>query len=248
MIKHITLALVLTLSAIAGQALAETLTEAEYVAIFSGNDVNQQKQAIDSLVLAGLSDPKVFDTLHAKFQASLPLAVNSSSIDYSAWLLKGLAYSGDEKYLQTFNEIIADDYPGKLKKYAKKSISTLKQYKSWAPILSGKSQYDASQTQESNVIANALRSDELELKRYAAKRMINHSLHAPYLLSVLDSELKEPRLLKHEKLAINTYAYMAKALASSGDPEYKPTLEHIAAHSSEKKLQKYAKKYLKTYY
>ncbi|RTR36977.1 hypothetical protein EKG38_21045 [Shewanella canadensis] len=248
MIKHITLALVLTLSSVAGQALAETFTEAEYVAIFNGDDINKQKQAIDSLVLAGLSDPKVFDTLHAKFKASLPQAVNNASIDYSAWLLKGLAYSGDEKYQQTFNEIIAGDYPGKLKKYAKKSIPTLKQYKSWTPILSDKSQYAASETREVNVIANALRSDELELKRYAAKRMINHSLYAPHLLSILDSELKEPRLLKHEKLSINTYAYMAKALASSGNPEYKVTLEHIAAHSSEKKLQKYAKKYLKTYY
>lgn len=248
MIKNITLALVLTLSSVAGQALAETFTEAEYVAIFNGNDINKQKQAIDSLVMAGLSDPKVFETLHAKFQASLPLAVNNASIDYSAWLLKGLAYSGDEKYLQTFNEIIAGDYPGKLKKYAKKSIPTLKQYQSWTPILSDTSQYEASHTREVNVIANALRSDELELKRYAAKRMINRSMHAPYLLSVLDNELREPRQLKHEKLAINTYAYMAKALASSAKPEYKATIEHIAEHSSEKKLRKYARKYLKTYY
>jgi len=248
MIKNITLALVLTLSSVAGQALAETFTEAEYVAIFNGDDINKQKQAIDSLVMAGLSDPKVFETLHAKFQASLPQAVDNASIDYSAWLLKGLAYSGDERYLQTFNEIISGDYPGKLKKYAKKSIPTLKQYQSWTPILSDTSQYETSQTREVNVIANALRSDELELKRYAAKRMINRSMHSPYLLSVLDSELKEPRLLKHEKLAINTYAYMAKALASSAKPEYKSTLEHIAEHSSEKKLRKYAKKYLKNYY
>jgi len=248
MLKTIALTLVLAASSLSGQALAQALTEAEYVAIFSGDDVNKQKQAIDALVLAGLSDPKVFDTLHAEFQASLPLAVDNASNDYSAWLLKGLAYSGDEKYLQTFNEIIAGDYPRKLKKYAKKSIPTLEQYMIWMPILSDKSQYAASQTQEVNVIANALRSDALELKRYAAKRMINHSLHAPYLLSVLDSELKEPRLLKHEKLAINTYAYMAKALASSTKPEYRATLEQIAEHSSEKKLQKYVKKYLKTYY
>ncbi|WP_394148186.1 hypothetical protein [Shewanella atlantica] len=202
MIKQITLALVLTLSTIAGQASAETFTQAEYVAIFNGDDIDKQKQAIDSLVMAGLSEPKVFETLHAKFQKSLPLAVDNASIDYSAWLLKGLAYSGDDRYLHTFDDIITGNYPKKLKKYAKSSIPTLKQYKRWIPILSDKSRYEVSQTQEVNVIANALRSDELELKRYAAKRMINRSVYAPFLLSVLDSELKEPRLLKHEKLAI----------------------------------------------
>ncbi|WP_028773444.1 hypothetical protein [Shewanella waksmanii] len=246
--KNLSLAVCLTLSLASGAALAKPLTEAQYIEIFQGDNVDKQKDAIASLVMAGLNDPQVYETLNNKLQASLPLAIDRHSIDYSAWLIKGLAYSGDEKYVATYNEIINGDYHSKLQKYAKKSLKNLEKYQVWAPILADKSHYDDKYNQRSNVLSNALRSDELQLKLDAAKRVINRGVYTDQVLKTLDSELQDTRLLKHDKLAIQAYAFMAKALASSGEEKYRPTIEKLAETSSERKLQRYAAKYLRAYY
>ncbi|QFU24838.1 hypothetical protein FM038_023710 [Shewanella eurypsychrophilus] len=246
--KTLALALCLTLSLFSLTLSAKTLTEAQYIEVFQGEDIQQQKDALASLVMAGMSEPKVYNKIEENLQKSLPLAVDRHSIDYSAWLLKGLAYSGDEKYIATFNAVIAGDYHSKLQKYARKSLKILDQYKVWAPILSNKSLYDDKFSQASNVLANALRSDVLELKLNAAKRVINQNIDSEQINEVLNEELKDTRLLKHEKQSIQAYAYMAKALAITGDEKYKPTIEQLAQDSSEKKLRKYASKYLKKYY
>ena len=246
--KTLALALCLTLSLFSLTLSAKPLTEAQYIEVFHGEDIQQQKDALASLVMAGISNPKVYDKIEDNLQKSLPLAVDRHSIDYSAWLLKGLGYSGNEKYIATFNAVIAGDYHSKLQKYARKSLKILDQYKVWAPILSSKSLYDDKFSQASNVLANALRSDVLELKLNAAKHVINQRIDSEQISEVLNEELKDTRLLKHEKQSIQAYAYMAKALAITGDEKYKPTIEQLAQDSSEKKLRKYASKYLKKYY
>ncbi|WP_394202408.1 hypothetical protein [Shewanella waksmanii] len=246
--KKLSLALCLSMAIVSGGAYSKPLTEAQYIEIFQGDNVEKQKDAIASLVLAGLNDPKVYDTLNSKLLASLPLAVDRHSIDYSAWLIKGLAYSGDEKYIATYNEIINGDYHSKLQKYAKKSLKNLEKYQVWAPILADRSQYDDNFNQRSNVLSNAIRSDDLQLKLNAAKRIINRGVYTEQVLETLNNELLDTRLLKHDKLAIQAYAFMAKALASSSEEKYRPTIEQLASSASEKKLQRYAAKYLRAYY
>lgn len=49
-------------------------------------------------MLAGFSDPAIYDSLEAKLIASLPKANDKNTIDYSAWLVKGWAYSGNDRY------------------------------------------------------------------------------------------------------------------------------------------------------
>ncbi|AQS38482.1 hypothetical protein Sps_03346 [Shewanella psychrophila] len=246
--KALLLIIGLSLSLLSPSLMAKPLTEAQYIEVFHGEDIQKQKDALASLVMAGISDPKIYDKIEENLQKSLPLAVDRHTIDYSAWLLKGLAYSGNEKYVATFNAVIAGEYHSKLQKYARKSVKILDQYKIWAPILSDRSHYDGKFDQRSNVLANALRSDELQLKLDAAKRVINQSIYSEQIIEVLNEELKDTRLLKHEKQSIQAYAYMAKALASTGNEKYKPTIEQLAQDSSEKKLRTYASKYLKKYY
>lgn len=246
--KKLVIALCMTLSLFSLSTEAQPLTEAQYIEVFQGEDIQKQKAALASLMMAGMSNPNVYDKIEANLKKSLPLAVDRHSIDYSAWLLKGLAYSGNEKYAATFNDIIDGDYHSKLKKYAKKSLKILDRYQVLAPILSDESHYDDKFDKRSNVIANALRSDDLQLKLDTARLVIEKSIHSEQILEVLNAELKDTRLLKHEKLSIQAYAYMAKALAISGNEKYKPTIEYLAQNSTEKKLRKYASKYLKSYY
>lgn len=240
--------ILLSIGLFSSPTFAQDYTVEIYQEIFKGDNQSQQKQAIESLILAGLSDPVIYDTLEAKLIESLPLATENNTIDYSAWLVKGLGYSGNEKYSGTMNNIVQGNYHKKLKKYANQALENLDKYRKWNAILGDKSQYAADQSPRNNAFANALRSDDLELMRVAAKRIMDDRNYDDFILTTLSNELKTPRLLADDKLAIDTYANMAKALAASGNPQYREVIENIATTNSNKKLQKYAASYLKKFY
>lgn len=90
--KKIILGFALASSLILAPALAQVFakeyTTEQYQQIFQGENQYEHKQAIESLILAGLTDPSVYDVIETKFQASLGLATNKTAIDYSAWLAK----------------------------------------------------------------------------------------------------------------------------------------------------------------
>ncbi|NMH66297.1 hypothetical protein [Shewanella salipaludis] len=246
--KSFVASLLLAASLFGPQASAGEFTPESYRAVFQGDSQFRQKQAIEALAMAGLSDPAIFDALEARLIASLPEATDKTAVDYSAWLVKGLAYSGNDKYLGTIDSLIHGSYPKKLRKYAKQARANLSQYKVWNAILTDKSHYDIGQSQSNNLYANALHSNELELMRMAAKRLMEESKYDDFMLSQLSSELQAQRLLSNDKLAIDTYAHMAKALASSGNVKYRPVIADIAANAPQKKLRNYAAKYMKSYY
>jgi hypothetical protein len=231
-----------------GTVAATPHSAAEYQQVFATDNLIEHKAAIGTLALAGLSDPALFDLIQSKLIASLAQANTKAGIDYSAWLIKGLSYSGNPVYRQTILDIQQGKYHKKLRRYAQEGLDNLAKYARWNPILvDSDNQMDAELTQV-KTFSRALASDELELKRLAAKLMVSERFYHEDLLALLQTELQAPRLLAHERLAIDTYAWMAKALASSGDRKYQAVIADIANNSKEKKLRKYAAKYLKTYY
>jgi hypothetical protein len=246
--KKIALSLLISSCLLAPFAFADDYTLEDYQQIFQGDNQFKQQSAVESLVLSGLNDPSLFDIVEAKLNASLPLATKKHPIEYSSWLAKGLGYSGNEKYRASLQAIVNGDYHKKLRKYAQEGLSNIDKFAIWNPILNDKSQYDAKQSQQLNVLANALASSDLELKRMAAKHIANKRVYDEFILEKLASQLTSLDLLKHDKLSIDTYAWIAKALASSGNEKFKPVIVNIAETAPEKKLRKYATKYIKTYY
>lgn len=246
--KSLFAGILLSIGLFSSPTFAQDYTVETYQEIFKGDNQFKQKQAIEALTIAGLSDPAIYDVLEAKLIESLPLATEKNAIDYSAWLVKGLAYSGNDKYSGTINNIVNGSYHKKLKKYASQAIENLDKYKKWNAILADKSQYTAEQNPKNNAYANALKSDDLELMRLAAKRIMDDQNYDDFLLERLSVELKNPRLMSNDKLAIDTYANMAKALAASGNTQYREVIENIANNNANKKLKSYAESYLKKYY
>ena len=246
--KKIALSLLISSSLLAPFAFADDYTLEDYQQIFQGDNQFKQQSAVESLVLSGLNDPSLFDIVEAKLNASLPLATQKHPIEYSSWLAKGLGYSGNEKYRASLQAIVNGDYHKKLRKYAQEGLSNIDKFAIWNPILNDKSQYDAKQPQQLNVLANALASSDLELKRMAAKHIADKRVYDEFLLEKLANQLTSLDLLKHDKLSIDTYAWIAKALASSANEKFKPVIVNIAETAPEKKLRKYATKYIKTYY
>ncbi|QIR13291.1 hypothetical protein [Shewanella aestuarii] len=246
--KKIALALVLSSSFFTTAGFASTLTLEDYSLVFQGDNKQQQRQAMESLILSGFDDPSIFDNIEAKLTASLPLATTKNSIDYSSWLAKSLGYSGNEKYQPTLQGVVNGNYHKKLRKYAQEGLTNISQFALWNPILNNKNHFDESQPRQLNVLANAIASGDLELKRIAAKKITNERIYNEYILQKLAEQLTSLDQLQHTKLSIDTYAWLAKALASSGDEKFKSILVTLSESAPEEKLQRYAKKYLKSYY
>lgn len=228
--------------------LATTYTTEEYQQIFTGNDTYKQQQAIESMILVGLEDPSIYTTIKNKIDAQLMTATDKYSIDNTAWLIKGLGYSGDPQYKDFLVSLSQGDAHRKIKKYAKIATDDLEKFQKWNVFLQDKSQYDGTQPHRQNVYAAALRSNDLALIRLTARRIINESVFDDYMLSQLAVQLQPMRLIDDSKLAIDAYAYVAKALAISSEGKYKAVVEDVAANAKQKKLRKYASKYLKKYY
>lgn len=245
--KKIALGLLISSCLLAPASFAKNYTQEDYQQIFQGTNQYKQQQALESLILSGLDDPSLFDMIEAKLAVSLPLATQKHPIEYSSWLAKGLGYSGNEKYRATLQAIVDGDYHKKLRKYAQEGLSNIDQFAIWNPILNNKSQYDTNQSQKLNVLANALASDDLELKRLAAKRIVNERVYDEFTLQKLADQLTSLDKLTNDKLAIDAYAWIAKALSASGNEKFKPVITTLSETAPEKKLRSYASKYLKSY-
>ncbi|PMG28878.1 hypothetical protein BCU94_03270 [Shewanella sp. 10N.286.52.C2] len=228
--------------------LANSYTSAEYQQIFSGNDTYKQKQAIESMILVGLEDPSIYNTIKSKIETELPSATDKYLIDNVSWLIKGLGYSGDPQYNGFLVSLSQGEAHLKIRKYAKAAIEDLKKFQKWNVFLQDKSHYDKTQPRLQNTYAAALRSDDLALIRLTARRIITEWIFDDYMLSQLAIQLQPMRLIDDSRLAIDAYAYVAKGLAISGSAQYKPVVADIAANAKQKTLRRYANSYLKKYY
>lgn len=248
LVRKLFLCLLLSLGGLNITFASTHYTTEDYQLIFASNNFNQQKIAIKSLYESGISDPAIFNIIATNISNRLKQDGNKRDIDNTAWLIKALGYSGNKKYQQQLTEIVDSNATKKLRNYAEVALTDLNLFAIWNPILNDKAHYDAQLSQADNILANALRSDILELKRQAAKRIYNDGVYQPQLLALLNQQLLKPTQLGNNKLAIDTYAWMAKALGSASKPEYKATLQQITQGDAPKKLRKYVSKYLKQYY
>lgn len=226
---------------------AEPTTPEEYIQIFKGDNVVQQQEAAQTLEWAGLSSPQVFDLVEAKALQALPNATDKFNINYVSYLVKALAYSGNEKYRPTIEKIMKEAPHKKVKKYAQEYLPQLTAYSHLNPLIVPKPWPENPYPSLNQRLVNMLVSDDTELMRIAAKRINWTNNYSPELLAQLNTSLLQnyQKPLKGERL--DAVAWLAHALAGSRSAEYKATIEKVASSATEPALQKYGKKYLKYY-
>jgi hypothetical protein len=220
-----------------------------YVEVFSGAPRIQQKQACQALQWAGLSDPRIFDLVENNLLAAYKQVDDRDDVDYAAWLSKALAFSGQDKYRGTLSEVAANGGHRNLRKHAAKALEELDNYRRWNPVLASRAGYATDQSDAANRLAAMLRSGEKGLQRAAAGRIHHGHLYDSYLLNTLEQAV-QPALATDwsDKADIDAVAWMLRALAGAGKPEYRATLERAAASAGNGKVRKYAASYLKKYY
>lgn len=225
-------------------ALAEPETPEDYVKIFQSGSPVEQEKAAQTLEWAGLSSPQLFDLVEAKALESLPKATDKVTINYVAHLTKALAYSGNEKYRPTIEKIIAQAPHKKLKKHAIHALGSLPLHTQINPLIAPQAWPEYAHPSFNQRIINMLASGNAELMRMAAKRIHFTQNYQPEFLLQLNKAIESQYQQPLDRLELDATAWMCRALAGSRVAEYKPTIEKVASGAKEKKLAKYAKKYL----
>jgi len=228
------------------QAVAPETPE-EFIQVFQSGGQLEQEKAAQALEWAGLSSPQVFDLVEAAALKSLPQATNKVNINYVAYLTKGLAYSGNEKYRASIQKIIDEAPNNKLKKYGQQALSILTAHAKDNPIIAPQVWPEHPHPALDQRLANMLKSDDTELVRLAAKRM-HYALHyPPELLAQLNTTIEQNYQKPLEGERLDAIAWACRALAGSRTPEYKATIVKVSTNANTRKLRSYAKKYLGYY-
>ncbi len=234
----------------AATAQAETRAELadRYVQILTEAPVPSQIEAVRALEWLGLSDPRVFDPVEKNLLARQG-DDSKEGADYAGYLARALGYSGQEKYRATLTQVAAGAASKKLRRHAQNALHDLDAYLRWNPLIANTASDDAGKPVEVNALANMLRSDEPGLHRLAAKRIYQVRIRDPDLLGLLETQARSAAtrpVAPGDEL--DTAAWLLKALAATGLPQYQPILATAAASGGHPKLRKYAEKYLRSYY
>lgn len=217
-----------------------------YLEVFSGNDTYRQMAAAKRLELPGDRMPEIFDALRAllKEQSAHPESYTYTEDDL-AWLLKVLAYSGDSRFNDYFITVEKQASSRKLKRYANNArTEILPKYQ----VLNQSVSIDNVKADvgfEAARYIGALKSKDLNVVLMAAQqasknKVIIHPVSeaiSTRLLSMLGQE-------KQSKLHLNVMKWLSRALATTGDLNFKPTLDTVTTNSS-RALSRYASKHIK---
>ncbi len=245
LLRSLFMSIALTFAGLAQAVVPET--PEEFVKVFQAGSQLEQEKAAQALEWAGLSSPQLFDLIEADLLKVLPQAKDKVTINYVAHLTKGLSYSGNEKYRATIEKIIADAPNSKVKKYAKLSLPKLAEYARLNALIAPQSWPTEAHPSLNQRLANMLKSNDTELIRLAAKRMHYTLSYPPELLALLNTTIEQNYQQPLEGERLDAIAWACRALAGSRTPEYKATIEKVAAGADTKKLRSYAKKYLNYY-
>jgi len=96
-----------------------------------------------------------------------------------------------------------------------------------------------------NRLLNQLKSTNLKEKRTAAKIITRENFKNSVLYNQVEKELLNGYLTAREKLAVDTMAWMCKALASSKNHKYYDTVYTVSRKAKSRKVRKHAKKSLR---
>ena len=215
-----------------------------YAVVFFGGDAGEIKSMAAELEWKGLSDPALFDIIEKRLVESA--AKNDSQLNnLVAWQSRALAFSGNEKYLNTLQQIVDTTTIEKIATVVSESIVLLHQYKRWNPVITSGLDAVSEDKIDETRIRNALASGQPGLAALAAPIFYRQYRDNAELLDLAQQALlKDYQLEGDVSLKITDYAYFCRALGESGSPQYLDTLKAVATNAVNEKVRAYAGRYV----
>jgi hypothetical protein len=229
------------------QSFAATLEEdvLSYTRIFSG-ERGQHLVAADALTYAGISDPRVFDIIEKLVLSDVQTELyDGANKDWLTRYIYALGVSGQDKYVPTLKGLLDNNI---YRRFAKPALLEIPRYRQWNPVISNRATFDAKFSDDTNRAMNMLKSDDVLLNRVGAKFV--------YLAEVKEDVLLEQLAVKLTALylqsapnseALDSVAWLARALGSAKSERYRPLLEQVVASTPNGRVWSFAKEALDQY-
>lgn len=231
-----------------GNGFAQEERSAEvdkYIDMLKSQSIPQRIEAAKRITGSGLTDPKLFNVIKEELLKRLESSTsNDQVIDEMSWFCKALASSGLEEYKETLKKVADHTENKKLKRYALQSLDLVDEYAKKNKIMSETKYAEAGLSPEVVRYINMLKSDDISLKKDAAKRITRSGLREEKLFEVVNEELLKMSPNSTDNNYVDTTAWLCKALAASGMPKYKETLKKITETTSNGNLKKHCQKSL----
>ncbi len=219
-------------------AEAQALAEA-----FRSNSMANRIAALKKVTNSGLTDSALFEAIRARLADDYRVdPSNDKAVDEVSWMCKALASSGNPEYKELLGKVAADAPSEKVRNYAQQSRGLVDEYAERNAQLAKRSAETEGLTPEVARLVNMLRAPDFRLKKDAAKMITRGNYREPRLYAVVSDELVTgTRAGGVDKDKADMLAWLCKALAASGDAQYRATLEEIYRDAPHDTLRKYAR-------
>lgn len=220
---HVTVSLCFALGALA--ATPEEDAE-RYLAALDDPLTNTDK-LVDELAWKGVTDARVYDVIEERLLGEAPDARRRNRGDRNriGHYLRGLGYSGQEKYAPTIAKFRDDRAYAR---HAAQALEDLKHYARWNSIISSRATFDPRLSDDANRVRNMLRSDDRLLQRLGAKSVYFRQGRDAALLDLVAEQLRASYKDIPSREAADAVSWMVKALGKSGDKKYLPVLKEVS--------------------
>jgi len=233
---------------IAGISFAQPDRSTEIDALLAGLESASSVKRVNAAKIisrSGLTDQNLYAKIATLIKDGYLAGTEPNHVDEMAWLCKALAASGNDKYRPLLEEVAENAPSEKLKSYAKQSSELIEGYAQRSLILNQSDAWDDNLSAEENRLLNMLNSDNINLKRDAAKMIVRRlKTDTKVFDTAAETLIDMGKDFQYENTYVDTMAWLCKALAASGDRKYVATLEQVISTSDNSKLRTYASKAL----
>ena len=246
--KHIVYAVFLWFFSV--NALAELTTqEQQLVDMMKSGELKELKVASQQMVQSSVSNVEVLD-IGAEILLRKYKYAYAYEIDTLAWLAKSLGASNNSRYYSVLSTVANEANDRKLASHARKAIKSLKasstdQYQQGQVTLPDEVYPVKTKQDLNNELMAMILSGSLSDLKNAAKKIIL-SENQSQAVSDTAAEVLLSLYPKGLDYQADTLAWVAKALAQNKTGRYHDVLSEVAS-SSQKKIEKHAKKALKAH-
>lgn len=224
--------------------------EQQVVDMMLSGDMQQLKNAAQTIQNTQITNVQVLDIAAEILLKKYPHAY-SADVDTLSWVARAIGASGNARYTSVLREVYGAATERKLKRHTKSALgdideASVPQYKAGTYSLP-ESLYakEKDDVRDARLVSTLLAGD-LSSLRLAAKEIAEKQIQSQRVLDTAAEILLSFHATASEN-QIETLSWVAVALGQSTSGRYFYTLEQAKEHGAHRKLQKYAKKALKTH-
>ena len=214
-----------------------------YIAAFKSGSFMQMNDALGDMKWKGITDKRIFNAMLKQFNQRKN-NLDKAGIKQTAYLARGLAMSGSDRYKKILESELEVTSDKRLKKYYSRAISEFENYALLNPIISK----NISKAKDIHVqrVKNMLSAEQPNIIVIGAKRVYHIHYANKELVSLAAKRLLDISATADDRQSIDAGAWLCKALSKSGMTQHREVLSKVADTAGNKRLRKYAAKYLKT--